>query len=490
MSLDRRTFLKLGGATALGAALPVHARALADASAPLAPLPPADHTIRIDNGLVEVAPNRIISTTLYNDRFPGPLLRLREGREVTIEIHNDTDIPEQLHWHGQRLPVDVDGSAEEGTPFIPAHGERRVTFTPGPPGLRFYHSHRFAGTDLRAGLYSGQLGLVYVEPRNEPGDYDQEVFLVLKEFGPSLTHLDDMGAGFLLPRGTDKTLEAIGESAHMEYLQKGMTRGFEVEYADFSINGKGLEFGEPIRVKENQRVLFQILNGSATEIRSLALPGHTFRVIALDGNPVPTPADVPVLWIAPGERVTAVVHMTNPGIWAMADIDDDRLRGMGVVIEYARASGRIQWIAPSSAGWDYSIFGRKAPAAAPDDAIELLFKKDNAAVQGFNRWLINGAAFSMADMAPRFPLVRGRRYRLRMRNASEDVHPIHLHRHVFEITKIAGRPTSGLMKDVVMVGAYQETEIDFTATSAGLSLLHCHMQSHMDFGFMALFECR
>jgi FtsP/CotA-like multicopper oxidase with cupredoxin domain len=51
------------------------------------------------------------------------------------------------------------------------------------------------------------------------------------------------------------------------------------------------------------------------------------------------------------------------------------------------------------------------------------------------------------------------------------------------------RPTAGVLKDVVMVGAFQEVEVDFTATSRGLSLFHCHMQSHMDFGFMALFHC-
>ena len=77
-----------------------------------------------------------------------------------------------------------------------------------------------------------------------------------------------------------------------------------------------------------------------------------------------------------------------------------------------------------------------------------------------------------------------------MRNASDDIHPIHLHRHRFELTKIAGLPTRGVMKDVVMVGSYQQTEVDFTADSLGLSLFHCHVQTHMDYGFMALFECR
>jgi FtsP/CotA-like multicopper oxidase with cupredoxin domain len=74
-----------------------------------------------------------------------------------------------------------------------------------------------------------------------------------------------------------------------------MSKGCEVGYAAFTINGRMLGHGEPVRVQQGERVLFHILNGSATEIRSLALPGHSFRVIALDGNPVPNPAAVPVL---------------------------------------------------------------------------------------------------------------------------------------------------------------------------------------------------
>src|ERR1700676_5411723 len=85
----------------------------------------ADYTIHIDTGLIEVGPQHIISTTTYNGQFPGPLLRFREGQRAIVDIYNDTDTPEQFHWHGQFLPVDVDGSAEEGTPYIPAHSMRR-----------------------------------------------------------------------------------------------------------------------------------------------------------------------------------------------------------------------------------------------------------------------------------------------------------------------------------------------------------------------------
>jgi FtsP/CotA-like multicopper oxidase with cupredoxin domain len=84
--------------------------------------------------------------------------------------------------------------------------------------------------------------------------------------------------------------------------------------------------------------------------------------------------------------------------------------------------------------------------------------------------------------------VRGRRYRLRMRNASDDIHPIHLHRNRFELTRIAGVATGGVFKDVAMLGGYQIMEVDFTADQPGLTLFHCHAQLHMDYGFMSLFE--
>ena len=115
---------------------------------------PADYTLTIAVKPVELAPNRIISTTTYNGQFPGPLLRFKEGKPVTIDIHNQTDTPEQLHWHGQFVPTDVDGASEEGTPFIPAHGSRRIRFVPRPSGLRFYHTHVHAGPDLSAGQYT------------------------------------------------------------------------------------------------------------------------------------------------------------------------------------------------------------------------------------------------------------------------------------------------------------------------------------------------
>jgi len=452
----------------------------------------ADYTLRIKTAPVEIAPNRIVSMTTYNGQFPGPLLRFKEGQQAIVDVHNETDVPEQLHWHGQMVPADVDGAAEEGTPFIPAHGTRRIVFTPGPSGFRFYHTHNRAGADLYTGQYGGQVGPVYIEPKHEPGNYDREIFLVLKEFEPTFSRGGDMAMDFLSPAVRVKTLEEQGESAMKASLAKGTPHGYEVGYASFTINGRMARHGEPIRVKQDERVLFHVLNGSATEIRSLALPGHSFRVVALDGNPVPNPATVPVLWLGTAERVSAIVQMNHPGVWIMGDTgDDDRRHGMGIVVEYAGRAGRPQWVAPPRFHWNYARFAKPAAKApAPDETFAMTFVKENAAEEGFNRWTINGVAYPMAgEPAPAsFRLKQGKRYRIHMRNASDDIHPIHLHRHSFELTNLAGTLTAGITKDVVMVGGYQECAVDFVADNPGLTLFHCHQQLHMDFGFMTLFD--
>jgi FtsP/CotA-like multicopper oxidase with cupredoxin domain len=167
---SRREFLKQAGLAAgvavlpsglglipIGSAKPIAISSVQDAA--------ADYTLHIKVSPVEIAPKRIISTTTYNGQFPGPLVRFKEGPLVTVDVYNDTDTPEQLHWHGQKVPAEVDGASEEGTPFIPAHGTRRITFTPGPAGVRFYHSHNRAGANLAEGQHKGEVGAVYIEPR-------------------------------------------------------------------------------------------------------------------------------------------------------------------------------------------------------------------------------------------------------------------------------------------------------------------------------------
>ena len=118
---------------------------------------PADYTLHIRAAPIEIAPKRIVSAVTYNGQFPGTLLRFKEGRLATIDVFNHMDTPEQLHWHGQQVPVEVDGAADEGTPFIPAQGQRRIVLTPRPE-FRFYHTHNRAGLIFRQASIAGKWG--------------------------------------------------------------------------------------------------------------------------------------------------------------------------------------------------------------------------------------------------------------------------------------------------------------------------------------------
>jgi FtsP/CotA-like multicopper oxidase with cupredoxin domain len=112
--LKRRDFLKIGGAAlaqANAASLLAQAPMQMGVTAP-AETTKADYTLRIAPVTVELSPDHILSTTGYNDSSPGPVLRMREGKTVSVDVINDTDVPELVHWHGMLIPSEVDGVEE------------------------------------------------------------------------------------------------------------------------------------------------------------------------------------------------------------------------------------------------------------------------------------------------------------------------------------------------------------------------------------------
>ncbi len=437
--VTRRELLKLSALTAASTVLAAHAQLL----------PPADYTIDIAGYEFEAGPRRHIKTTAYNGQVPGPLLKLKEGQPVTIDVTNHTSNPEVVHWHGLFLPSAVDGAMEEGTPPIPPGGHARYTFTPRPAGFRWYHTHVFAGKDLHKGQYTGQHGFLLIEPRDHPAPYDQEIFLALHDW--------------------DGQLLASGDGA------------MDPAYNLSTINGRVLGFGEPLRVRSGQRVVFQILNSSPTEVHWIAFAGHQFKVTALDGNDVAQPRLVSMLRLAPAERVTAVVEMNHPGVWVMGEVRKHIMAaGMGIVVEYAGSTGPPRWEQPDELSWDYLQFaasGPRAPAATGAIDIPLVFASKFAGHGAMDHWTINGKSYPETDSPV---LTAGRRYRLLFKNRSTNDHPVHLHRHSFEL--------HGILKDTILVDAQTQVQVEFTAGDPGPTLFHCHQQNHMDAGFMMLFR--
>jgi FtsP/CotA-like multicopper oxidase with cupredoxin domain len=262
----------------------------------------------------------------------------------------------------------------------------------------------------------------------------------------------------------------------------------QIEYEHASFNDKMLSASEPIRVREGERVLFHFLNASATRDVQLALPGHHFTVIALDGNPVPVPSEVQVLSLVVAERVDAYVEMRNPGQWVLGSTDPgERGRGLGVVVEYATRAGTAQWHQPSYSDWSYRSFANPVETTQPvDETFTLFFEQtlDASQSRSLPRWTINGRSFPHTER----PLLRkGGRYRLRLINASGCSHPVHLHRHSFELTRVGQTPVSGILKDTVSLPRYNAIDVDFLADDPGPTLFHCHQQLHMDYGFVQLF---
>jgi FtsP/CotA-like multicopper oxidase with cupredoxin domain len=324
-----------------------------------------------------------------------------------------------------------------------------------------------AMSDLRLAQYGGQHGFLLIEPRSDPARYDQEFCLALHDWDGYLLASDD---GAMNP-----------------------------SYNVATINGKAMGFGEPLRVKQGQRILLHLLNSSPTEVHWIAFAGHTFRVVALDGNSVPTPKEVPMLRLAPAERVSALVEMNNPGVWVLGEVRKHvQSLGMAIAVEYENRSGPARWQQPPDLVWSYEQFAGASGGAVATEApivVPLVFESKFMGHGAMEAWTINGKSYPDARVAP---LLRGRRYRLQFINKSGDDHPLHLHRHSFELRKLGVPLTAdqrtapgeirGVMKDVVLVDAQTMAEVEFTADNPGASLFHCHQQNHMDLGFMMLFD--
>ena len=200
--MNRREFLQLAGVSALsgvsilsGCASLVDRTAGSSTSAANLVGNAARFSLRIAPVKLELSPDQIIQTIGYNGSAPGPLLRIKEGQQVTVDVQNDSDVPELVHWHGLFVSSEVDGAMEEGTPMVPSGGSRQYSFTARPSGTRWYHTHAFAGKDLSRSLYSGQLGFFYIEPQSNPGRYDQEIFIAIHQWDPYFVSMQDLRKG-------------------------------------------------------------------------------------------------------------------------------------------------------------------------------------------------------------------------------------------------------------------------------------------------------
>jgi FtsP/CotA-like multicopper oxidase with cupredoxin domain len=133
--MNRREFLHLAGVSALSgvsilssSCSSVVGTAASSTSASKQAGGAARFSLRISPVKLELAPGQTVQTIGYNGKVPGPLLRVKEGQQVTVDVQNDSDVPELVHWHGLYVPSEVDGAMGEGTPMVPPGGSRQYSF--------------------------------------------------------------------------------------------------------------------------------------------------------------------------------------------------------------------------------------------------------------------------------------------------------------------------------------------------------------------------
>lgn len=213
----------------------------------------------------EAAPGEFVEAWAYNGQVPGPLLRVTEGDTVRVNFTNELPEPTVIHFHGPTLPNKMDGVPGVTQEVVPTGGRFVYEFTANPAGMFMYHTHHNSAVQEPKGLY----GLFQVDPKAGGQHPDVEAYQVISEFG-----------------------------------------GF------FAINGKAFPATEPIETRVGQNLLIHLANVGQMS-HPMHLHGHSFKVVATDGHPVPPGLELTkdVMNIGPGERYDLLVEADNPGTW-------------------------------------------------------------------------------------------------------------------------------------------------------------------------------
>lgn len=243
----------------------------------------------------EIAPGLVVDGWTYNGQVPGPELQVREGDLVRIVLTNQLPVPTTIHWHGIDVPNAMDGvpgltqePVEPGESFV-------YEFPATNPGTRIYHSHQDVNAQMELGLY----GALIVEHLDDPnGRFDRDYTILLDE------------------KALDFTPDVALGKASLRNTETGNGRGGAFDFDLFLMNGKAGTEIPPIELAQGERVRLRLVNVGHL-LHSMHTHGHSFKIIATDGNPVPPAGQwiKDTVTLGPGERYDIEFVGHNPGVW-------------------------------------------------------------------------------------------------------------------------------------------------------------------------------
>ena len=277
-----------------------------------------------------------------NGSVPGPLIRLREGQNVRLNVTNNLNADTSIHWHGLLVPFQMDG-----VPGISFPGIRpRQTFTYEFPirqsGTYWYHSH--SGLQEQSGHY-GPLIIDPAEP--EPVEYERDYILLLSDF----TVLDPHFIMSRLRTGEgyfNRQLSSWTDNYPMSGEERRMWAEMRMPATDimdigaptytFLANGRGPTEGLEYLFRQGERIRLRVINGSAQSFFNVRIPGLPMTIIAADGQNV-RPVEVDEFQIGTAETYDVLVTPGKADAYAIVGESMDR-SGMALAMLASRPGAR------------------------------------------------------------------------------------------------------------------------------------------------------
>lgn len=469
--LDRREFLRVGGAALASAGL-LSACSRSPGGAGSA----SDLNLTAQEGDIDLG-GVTVRTWTWGNQLPGKEIRLRKGQRLTATLTNNLPADTTVHWHGLAIPNAMDGVPVLTQDPVKPGGSFGYEFTVPDSGTYWAHSH--VGTQTDRGLYAPLI----IEDPDEHVDYDDELVVVIDDWIDGTgTDPDQVFAD--LQKSGMKPME-MGPGGGVSPTSPLGDDGGDVTYPYFIINGKLPSDAQTVDYRPGQRIRLRVINAGGDTAFRVAVPGTTLNVTHTDGFPV-VPQQVDSVILGMGERMDAIITVgeTSVPIVAVPERKDgyavvnlrvhDKPSSVDVVKFAATVRERVVLDTASLRPAPGVIL----PAKAPQQVLDLRL---SGPVNGYT-WPINGRLYD----PPNNPLATtaGQRVRLRLINESMMFHPMHLHGHTFEVQAADGSPRA--RKDTVLVAPMRTLEVDFDTNNPGNWIVHCHNTYHAEAG-MATF---
>jgi FtsP/CotA-like multicopper oxidase with cupredoxin domain len=391
----------------------------------------------------------------YNGGIPGPLIKTRVGDRLIVHFKNELDEPTTVHWHGVRVPIEMDGVPEISQPEVKKGESFTYDFVVRDAGLYWYHPHVMSAAQVGFGLY----GALLVEDPADGVNVEDQVTLVLSDIGFD-------AKGKLEPADS-------GGSA-------GMVFGREGDYV--LVNGRRRPV---LRARPGAPQRWRIVNAAKSRFFYLDLDGQPFTVIGADGGIQEKSETTDIVLVTPGERVDVIVA---PKGKAGAPLTLRAMlynRGYGSV-EYRSVEDvmTIEFTKETPIAAKPIAITRELPApsiegATPVDVLLTLPPMKN----NKSEFQVNGVPFWKAKP---FVAKLGEKQLWIVKNDSDWDHPFHLHGFFFHVIDEKGQPVRPLaLKDTVNVPMKTTVRllVDFDERP-GQWMFHCHILDHADGGLM------